>query len=233
MPSGYEPSTEMTTVVLVRHGETTWNRDGRVQGWAPSPLTDRGHEQARALGAALAERYDPDRLVSSDLRRAIETADHLRRALGVEPTFDAGWRERDFGRLQGLTDAELFGNFPQFMLAEVGYAAAGERPPDGERLLDTRERVLDAWTSLRNSLDPGETAVVVAHGGPIYLLLGEVKGLDVVEAIVGQDQRNCTVNELRVDADGTTLVREDDATHLEGVAATDHDADAAPDGERE
>jgi probable phosphoglycerate mutase len=215
----------MATVVLVRHGETTWNRDGRVQGWAPSGLTDRGHEQARALGDALAARYDPDRLVSSDLRRAVETADHLRRAVGVEPTFDADWRERNFGRLQGLTDAELFETFPQYVLGETGYAAARERPPDGERLLDTRERVLGAWEGLRDSLDPGETAVVVAHGGPIYLLLGEVKGVDAVAAIVDGDQRNCTVNELRVDADGTTLVREDDAAHLERVSATDHDAD--------
>lgn len=218
----------MATVLLVRHGETTWNRDGRVQGWAPSALTERGHRQADALGGHLAATYDADRLVSSDLRRAVETTDHLRRALSLDAAFDPGWRERNFGRLQGLTDAELFGTFPQFALGATGYAAALEQPDDGERLVDTRDRVLGAWDELRGSLAPDETVVVVSHGGPIYLLLGEVKGLDIVAAIVDQEQGNCSVNELRVNGEGSvTLVREDDTSHLDGVGAdgeTDVDA---------
>ncbi|MFC4359591.1 histidine phosphatase family protein [Halobium salinum] len=221
-------SGEMATVVLVRHGETTWNRDGRVQGWAPSPLTERGHAQARALGAHLATTYDADRVVSSDLRRAVETTDHVRRALSLDATFDPAWRERNFGRLQGLTDAELFGTFPQFALAATGYAAALETPEDGEALVDTRERVLGAWRELRTSLAPDETVVVVSHGGPLYLLLGELKGLDVVSAIVDQEQGNCAVNELRVGGDGSvTLLREDDRAHLDGVDVGDEtDVDA-------
>ncbi|PSP97202.1 hypothetical protein BRC89_12390 [Halobacteriales archaeon QS_4_70_19] len=63
----------MTTVLLLRHGETTWNRQGRIQGWAPTPLTERGHEQARRAGTAIADTYDVDRVVASDLRRTRET----------------------------------------------------------------------------------------------------------------------------------------------------------------
>ena len=63
-----------TTVLLVRHGETTWNRERRVQGWAPSALTERGKQQARAAGRAIAEGHAVDRIVASDLRRAAETA---------------------------------------------------------------------------------------------------------------------------------------------------------------
>ena len=79
----------MATVLLVRHGETTWNRSGRVQGWAPTPLTERGHEQAAALGAHLASTVDVDRLVSSDLRRAQETARYIARETESELTTDA------------------------------------------------------------------------------------------------------------------------------------------------
>lgn len=188
----------MGTVFLVRHGETTWNRDGLIQGWAPSRLTSNGHEEARALAAYLASTVDADRVVASDLLRAQETTEHVAGALGVTPTFDAAWRERDFGFLQGLTDAEVCEQFPQYALSVVGHAAAGERPRGGESFLDLRERVLTAWQALFDGLGPDETVVVVTHGGPIRFVLADLKGLDVVEAILGQEQDNCALNEIRV-----------------------------------
>lgn len=66
------------TVLLVHHGETTWNRERRVQGWAPTGLTERGEEQARAAGRAIAAEHAVDRIVTSDLRRTAETARLLR-----------------------------------------------------------------------------------------------------------------------------------------------------------
>lgn len=203
----------MATVILARHGETTWNRDGRVQGWAPSRLTTRGHEQAVALGGHLAETFAVDRLVSSDLRRARETTRHVGRSLGLDPTFDSAWRERDFGFLQGLTKAELFDGYPQYAVENVGYSAALETPTDGESFLDTRERVLDAWEALCAGLHTEETAVVVAHGGPIRFVLADCKGLDVVSSITEQRLDNCCVNEIRVDSD-PVVVRENDTSFL-------------------
>jgi probable phosphoglycerate mutase len=188
----------MATVFLVRHGETTWNRDGLIQGWAPSRLTSHGHEEARALAAHLASTVDVDRVVASDLLRAQETTEHVAGALGVTPTFDAAWRERDFGFLQGLTDAEVCEQFPQYALSVVGHVAAGERPRGGESFLDLRERVLRAWETLADGLRPDETVVVATHGGPIRFVLADLKGLDVVEAILGQEQDNCALNEIRV-----------------------------------
>lgn len=205
----------MGTVLLVRHGETTWNRDGRVQGWAASPLTELGRDQARALGERLAADYDVDHLFSSDLRRAVETTRYVRRAIDLTPTFESGWRERGFGQFQGMTQAELFEGHPQYALAEVGYRAATERPDRGERLLDMCERVLGRWRELCSELGPDETAVVVAHGGPIYVVLGEVKGYDIVASITDQEQGNCAVNELRVGDGDVTIVREDDTSHLD------------------
>lgn len=203
----------MTTVLLVRHGETTWNRDERVQGWVESALTDRGHEQAAALAGAIGEEYDPDRLIASDLRRTRETAEHLARATGLSPTFDRDWRERDFGRLQGMAYEELFYGHPQYAVSQSGHWAAMEQPPGGESLLETRRRILGAWETLLADADEDETVVVVSHGGPLYLVLGAVKELDIVATIMDQEQDNCALNELHASSD-PVIVRENDTSFL-------------------
>lgn len=189
--------TERTRILLVRHGQTDWNRERRIQGWGASSLTRRGREQARALGRHLAATYDIDRVVASDLRRTRETAALLRDA-GVEPepTFQRAWRERDFGRLQGLTVEELFGGYPEYA-ATSGAVAIDAEPPGGERLRDAYERVIDGWEQLCTDAD-GETVLVVTHGGPIYFVLGDVRGQDVLTAVLDHSQENCAVNELRV-----------------------------------
>ncbi|SFL27708.1 probable phosphoglycerate mutase [Halogranum rubrum] len=202
----------MATVLLVRHGETTWNRDGLIQGWAPSQLTARGHEQARTLAAYLVTAYDVDRVVSSDLLRAQETTASLVAALPSSvptPRFDAAWRERDFGFLQGLTDETVRRRFPEYALDVVGYTAATERPKGGESFLDLRERVLAAWRALLDGAAAHETVLVVTHGGPIRFVLADLKGLDVVDAILGQKQDNCALNEIRI-AETPELVRENE-----------------------
>jgi 2,3-bisphosphoglycerate-dependent phosphoglycerate mutase len=199
--------TTAATVLLVRHGETAWNRERRVQGWAPTGLTDRGKKQAHAAGGAIGDAFAVDRVVASDLRRTAETARLLRRAgeidAGVE--FDPAWRERDFGRLQGLGYEELFEGFPEFALGEVGVEAARAVPEGGESLLGMRERVLGAWERL---LEGEGTVVVVTHGGPIYVLLGHLKGIDLVDAVLGTDYRNGAITELRREGDDVEIRRE-------------------------
>ncbi|SHH44569.1 histidine phosphatase family protein [Halobaculum gomorrense] len=191
----------MGTILLCRHGETPWNRDRRVQGWAPTNLTERGREQADALAAFLADEYAVDRIVASNLERAAATARAVSRATGAAVTLDSRWRERSFGRLQGLTYDDLFGAYPEYTLSEIGYAAAETTPEGGESLLDMRERVLTAFAELRAAVGPDETVAVVAHGGPLYVVTGELKRLDLVAAVLDQDQGNCAVNEVRVDGD--------------------------------
>ena len=193
-----------TTVVLVRHGETDWNRENRMQGWAPSTLTDRGREQARALGDHLTTRYEFDRLEASDLRRTRETTALLReQGVSPAPSFERGWRERDFGVYQGLTKTELFERYPQFA-ATTGVSAVREEPENGESLLAARERVLERWERLLADA-AGETVLVVTHGGPIYLVLGHVRGQDVLTAVTDHSQHNCGLNELRVDGGNDTV----------------------------
>lgn len=207
----------MATVLLCRHGETTWNHERRVQGWAPTSLTDRGREQAAALAEYVAAEYDLDRLVTSDLERAAETARFLGRATGVDPELDRAWRERSFGRLQGLSYFELFEGYPEYALGHSGYAAAEAEPEGGESLLAMRERVLAAWDALLADLGGGEegedgdvTAAVVTHGGPLYAVTGEVKGLDLVTATLEQRQGNCALTEVRVTAGRAELLCENE-----------------------
>lgn len=191
----------MATLVLARHGETPWNRAGRIQGWAPVGLSAAGREQALALGRHLDDAYEADRLVCSDLRRAVETARLVRRSHAAAPDLDrdTGWRERDVGVLQGLTREALFEGHPEFSLLQSGPAAATERPEGGERWIDARARALRATDRLVRSVEPGETAVVVTHGGPIRHVLAALLELDAVETVSRLDPPNCSVTELLID----------------------------------
>ncbi|WP_251328768.1 histidine phosphatase family protein [Haloplanus pelagicus] len=209
----------MTTVLLARHGETAWNRDGRLQGWAPTPLTDRGHEQSRALAAAVAADYDVDRVLASDLRRARQTVSYLADSVGREPTYESAWRERDFGRYQGLPREAVFEDHDRLSLVRAGHEAVDARPESGESLRDVRERVLAGWERVLAESGADETVAIVAHGGPLRLLLGAVEDRDVVSAVVEGEQHNCGLNELRVDRGRARLVAENRTEFLDGVSA--------------
>jgi probable phosphoglycerate mutase len=197
----------MATVLFARHGESTWNRQGRLQGWAPT----RGRAVAAALADRLAARR-PDRLVTSDLERAVATADRVAARTGLEPTLDRAWRERDYGFLQGLPGEEAFERFPRLSLAR-GEAALAERPDGGESLREFADRVEGAWERLCADLDDDETAVVVAHSGVLRVVGALATDRSLVEGLRATKPANCAVTEVSVRSAGTTVVRE---------AATDH-----------
>lgn len=207
----------MATVLLLRHGETAWNRERRVQGWAPTSLTERGREQARAAARALAmEAYDVDRIEASDLRRCRETARIVRATAfpDVDVEYRRAWRERDFGVMQGLDYGELFDAHPEYSLEQVGIAAARTRPERGESLLEMRERVLDRWTELCAGIGPDETVLVVTHGGPLYALVGHLRGRDLVSGVVDARQDNCALTEVGIE-DGACEVRRENVREWE------------------
>lgn len=190
----------MATVLLARHGETAWNRDGRVQGWVPTGLTARGRREAEALAERVDRRYDPDRLIASDLRRARATAERVAATTGLAVAVDERWRERNWGRLRGRRADEVYERFPRFSVAEGtpgdGMAA---RPPGGESIERTRARVLDAWEDLRADLAPDATAVVLTHAVPIALVRAAVTGRDPAAAMLDGDRGTGTFHELDVD----------------------------------
>ncbi len=150
----------MTTILLARHGETDWNRDGIWQGWADPPLNETGRAQARELAEQL--RSVPfDAVYSSDLRRAHETAEIVAAPHAVPVVADAGLREIDIGSWSGLTRAEIDERFP-----------TGERP-DGETRDQHAARVLDAVERIARA-NPGRRILLVTHGGTMRALHGHV-----------------------------------------------------------
>jgi len=164
----------VTTLVLVRHGETDWNRDGRWQGHSDTRLNDAGREQARRV----AGRLDAvDVVYSSDLARAQETAEIIGGALGLPVEVDARLRERSFGSWEGLTAAEIEERFEEELArwrVGTGHGAADAEPFDAFAAR-IRSFVDDAV-----SRHPGATVLVVAHGGSIRVIHAHASGLDYV-----------------------------------------------------
>jgi len=205
-------------VVVVRHGETDWNLNGRMQGHAPVPLNETGRAQADRVGRYLASEYAFDRVVSSDLLRTRQTAERVLEHVGDVPvSFDSAWRERDLGVYQGLSYGDIHERFPEFALGEAAVEAASEVPESGESLLQMRDRVVEGWDEVIGGEE--ETVLVVTHGGPIYLLLGHVKGLDVEAALLEHSQSNCGVNEFH--HDGTSRVVRENVTEWDDGGAID------------
>ncbi|EMA25786.1 MULTISPECIES: histidine phosphatase family protein [Haloarcula] len=200
----------METLLVARHGQTTWNRDGRIQGWAPSKLTDQGQTQARALGAWLDDRYDVDRVFASDLRRTRETAAAVGNGYGSlpDPEFDTDWRERGFGIVQGLYAEELLGEYPDHD-RDASVISLDAAPEGGEGIPTFRGRVESAWDRAITTTDTGETTLVVTHGGVIKVLLAKLTDKDPDAALAKDSQPNCAVNEIRLDGDGPELVGEE------------------------
>jgi len=202
------------TVLIVRHGQTTWNRDGRVQGWADSTLTDRGRDQARALGTHLTDEYDLDRLVVSDLQRTRETAELLGESgVDPEPSLSPAWRERDFGEWQGLTRAEIAEQNPDLDPDESLLAV--ESVAGGESLQECTERVLGAWTKLVDGLASGETVAVVTHGGPIRAVVASVTGRDLATVAPQFSPSNCGLTEFECDGEPQIVSRDRTGHHPE------------------
>jgi probable phosphoglycerate mutase len=146
---------------VVRHGQTAWNVDRRFQGWSDTPLNDHGRGQARTLGDELAGRVF-DVVWSSDLRRAIETA----QIVAGEPRVDRRLREMDFGDLEGTSWSDMDPVIRSAIDRFDGFVA-----PRGESAAQMRSRVVE----FLDELDPG-FHLIVTHGGVIRMLRRECGG---------------------------------------------------------
>lgn len=168
------------TLYYVRHGETDWNRERRLQGQTDTPLNDLGRSQARRNGLALREALAAPATfdyVASPLKRTAETMEIVREGLGLErggARFDDRLREIHFGHWEGLTWLELPDVDP------IEHAARARdpyrwRPREGESYADLSERVAGWLATVERD------AVVVSHGGVSRVLRGLVLGLDTAE----------------------------------------------------
>jgi 2,3-bisphosphoglycerate-dependent phosphoglycerate mutase/probable phosphoglycerate mutase len=162
-------------IILLRHGQTDYNVAGRMQGHLDSMLTEVGHEQAAAAAPVLAA-LAPDRMISSDLRRAADTAEAVGAACGLPVKFDARLRETHLGRWQGRTVAEIDRDEPGAIAtwrSDPTWA-----PPGGESrvavVARSRPVVDELDAELADSGETSTTLLLVAHGG---LIAGLVTGL--------------------------------------------------------
>jgi glucosyl-3-phosphoglycerate phosphatase len=137
----------VTTLLLVRHGETDWNAGGRLQGQTDRPLSDYGRMQARQLADELAADH-VDAIYASDLSRARETAEIVGERLGLPVGLDADLREKDWGTWEGLTSVER--DRVEFV---------------GESTEAHQERMLRALRRIAERHPDGSRVLVVTHGG--------------------------------------------------------------------
>jgi glucosyl-3-phosphoglycerate phosphatase len=160
-------------LVLLRHGQTDYNAAGRMQGHIDSVLTEAGVAQAAHVAPEIA-RLAPDRLISSDLRRAVDTADLVAAASGRPVKLDARLRETHLGEWQGRTVAEIEAERPGAIAAWRSDPAW--TPPGGESRIEVVRRSLPVVEELDEEFvgSPDATVVLVAHGG---LIAGLVCGL--------------------------------------------------------
>ncbi len=154
------------TLVLLRHGRTAWNHEGRVQGQLDVGLDEVGHGQASAAAASVAA-LRPVALWCSDLARARETVAPLADLTGLPVTYDKRLRELAVGDLEGLRLGELEARDPAAYRALV--RGRHDDVPGAEPTVEARERMTEALGELVAALGPGETGVAVSHGGVIRI----------------------------------------------------------------
>lgn len=197
-------------LILVRHGESVWNAEGRVQGQRCAGLSARGHAQAALTAQALAERYPDATLVTSDLQRTVETAAPLAKALGRDAREDPRLRERHFGAWEGelrtdiaLRDVARWERWCRGhdVLEEVG----------GETVAGLTERVTTCLSEVVAAAG-GQAVIAVTHGGPVYN--GVHRLLDLPIPSLGA-VANASITELLLPLDGGHLLdRWNEVGHL-------------------
>ncbi len=216
-----------TRIVLVRHGQTAWNREVRFRGRADLPLDAFGRRQARATGRYLAERWPVQAVYSSPMQRAMQTAEAIAAIASIAATasiadahrlaaepFD-GLLDIDFGEWQGHSPEELEKRHPELLRAWVN-APHTVQFPGGENLGDVRDRVVLGLDQILER-HPGQTVAMVGHTVVNRVLLCAVLGL-------GNDhfwrlqQETCAVNVFDAAPDGTfTIVALNDTCHLQDL----------------
>lgn len=191
----------MTTLYLVRHGETDWNRDHRVQGHADPPLNETGRAQARDLGARLAG-IEFAAAYSSDLQRARQTAEILLDGRDLALNLRPSLRERFLGRWEGHLTSELATLDPEAW--RVWLADARDTAPHGGETEDELEcRALAAVEKIATA-HPTAPVLVVSHGGTLRAILRGWLGHDV------HNTPNCGVYVVSVDGDSKSLAHPGD-----------------------
>jgi probable phosphoglycerate mutase len=200
-----------TRIIAIRHGETAWNSEARIQGQTDIGLNPAGAWQASRLPAALADE-GIEAVYSSDLRRTLDTAGALAAACGLPVRADAGLRERGFGEFEGYTFAEIEARWPvpseRWRRRDADFGPAG-----GEVLADFYARAVAAAARLA-AAHPGQTVALVTHGGVLDCLYRAATRIGLQAPRTWQIA-NAGINRLLYSDEGFVLIGWNDVGHLE------------------
>ncbi len=208
-----------TRVIFIRHGETQWNRDLRIQGHQNTQLSELGRAQARKLAARLAgEKLGA--VYSSDLDRAYETALCIAEEHHLPVVKLPALREGCFGQWEGLNSAEIQSRFPEIQ-AKYRLDNVHTRVPGGESCADLSARAVAAVREIVTGR-PGETVAVVSHGGTLKTILCDALGLPLEKRhrfSIG----NASMSVVEYRDSGPVVISLNDTFHLEGDWFDDDD----------
>ena len=204
----------MGTLLIVRHGETDWNAEGRIQGHTDIGLSDTGAEQARLLGKRLAQ-IPIDAAYCSDLKRASETAKYALEEREVVAQGMVRLREYHKGAFEGLTLPEVRARFPddypRYLEKNLDYA-----PEGGETARDVGVRVAGIFDEIK-ARHMNETVLVVGHGGSLRLAMASLLGMPL-EGNWSFVFANCSLTIVDTFEDNAVLSLFNDTSHLNGIA---------------
>jgi 2,3-bisphosphoglycerate-dependent phosphoglycerate mutase len=211
-----------TQVLLIRHGETEWNRIKRIQGHIDIPLATSGVEQAQRLAERFAREAQAgarlDAIYSSDLLRAQQTARPFADVLGLPLQLREGLRERNYGAFQGHDSDEIALRFPD-EYAQWQTRNPGFSPPEGESQRVFYHRVLHAIEPIV-AANPNGRIALVAHGGVLDCVYRFANGLPL-DAPRTYALLNTSINAVDFDGGHATVVSWADVEHLDGHSADD------------
>jgi probable phosphoglycerate mutase len=203
-----------TNIILIRHGETAWNAERRLQGHIDIALNPEGRRQAGALAAALAGEHF-DAIVASDLQRALQTAEAIAGTRGLPVKRDAALRERCYGGFEGLLYAEIEQRFPFEFAAWQARDIDALMPPGARSAESFRQfyaRSVGAILAWANA-HPGQSIVVVAHGGVLECAYRAALGLPI-ETPRNFPVLNASINRFAVDNGKLRLASWGEVAHL-------------------
>jgi probable phosphoglycerate mutase len=207
-------SGEPTRVIAIRHGETAWNVEARLQGQIDIPLNERGQAQALRAARSLADEK-PDVVVTSDLSRAHATASVIATLNACPLILEPGLRERSFGSFEGLTHSEVAQRWPEqsqrWRSRDPDFA-----PGDGESLRVFFDRCIAATLRVVEA-HAGKTIILVAHGGVLDCLYRAATRVDLDAPRIWQLD-NAAINRMLHTDSGLTLVGWNDTCHLDDAA---------------
>jgi len=204
----------MTCIVLVRHGQTEWNRIERFRGRADVSLNETGLAQAEATGRRVASEWQPTAIYASPLSRAVKTAEAIARHFSLPVQVHQGIADIDFGQWQGLTPDEVKAHWPEIHHAWYN-APHMARIPGGETLDDLRVRGMTAVNELA-AHHVGQTIVLVGHTVINRVILLGVLGLHN-DRFWRLQQDTCAINVFTVENGEFTLASLNDTCHLRSM----------------